>query len=73
VLSFNIMKFLKEWDAWRGETFGMRFSESWRGAAILVYWKVSQANLIAWRCEEIEALLRWVSVEEGRGGLPETL
>jgi len=42
-------------------------------AAILVYWKVSQASLIAWRCEEIEALLRWVSVEEGRGGLPETL
>jgi hypothetical protein len=32
----------------------MRFSESWRGAAILVYWKVAQANLIAWRCEEIE-------------------
>ena len=73
MLSFNIMKFLKEWDGWGGETIGMRFSESWRGAAILVYWKVSQANLIAWRCEEIEALLRWVSVEEGCGGLPETL
>lgn len=67
------MKFLKEWDGWGRETIGMRFSESWRGAAILVYWKVSQANLIAWRSEEIEALLRWVSVEEGRGGLPETL
>jgi len=67
------MKFWKEWGGLGGETIGMRFSESWLGAAILVYWKVSQANLIAWRCEEIEALLRWVSVEEGRGDLPETL
>jgi len=67
------MKFWKEWCGWGGQTIGMRFSESWRGAAILVYWKVSQANLIAWLCEEIEALLRWVWVEEGRGGLPETL
>jgi hypothetical protein len=46
------------------KTIGMRFSQSWHGAAILLYWKVAQANLIAWRCEEIEARLRWVSVEE---------
>jgi hypothetical protein len=67
------MKFWKEWDGWRGETIGMRFSESWRGAAILVYWKVSQANLIAWRCEEIEAQLRWVSVEERARGFAKNL
>jgi hypothetical protein len=56
-----------------GETIGMRFSESWRGAASLVYWKVAQANLIAWCCEEIEARLRWVSVEERARGCARNL
>jgi hypothetical protein len=73
VLSFNIMKFWKEWDGRGAETIGMRFSESWRGAASLVYWKVAQANLIAWRCKEIEARLRWVSVEERAQGCARTL
>lgn len=51
-----------------GKTIGMRFPESWRCAASLLYWKVAQANLIAWCCEEIEARLRWVSAEERTWG-----
>jgi hypothetical protein len=42
----------------------MRFPESWRCEASLLYWKLAEANLIAWRCEGIEARLRWVSAEE---------